>query len=72
LDPEILPEARDTTTGANTPVGDVAKASLDFSLSEEGEKDNISGNKELRDEGEHDDENNSKTPNEHQHPPTAE
>jgi hypothetical protein len=31
-----------------------------YTLSEEGEGDNISGNKELRDEGEHEDENISK------------
>ena len=35
---------------------------MDYTLSEEGEGDNISGNKELRDEAEHEDENNSKRP----------
>jgi hypothetical protein len=34
-----------TTTG-----GDVAEVSLDYTLTEEGEGDNISGNKKLRDE----------------------
>ncbi len=33
---------------------------MDYTLSEEGEGDNISGNKELRDEAEHEDENISK------------
>ena len=33
---------------------------MDYIFSEEGEGDNISGNKELRDDAEHEDENNSK------------
>ena len=56
LDPEILLEARDMTARANTPQGDVAESSLNFTLSEEGEGDNVSGNKELRGEAEHEDE----------------
>ena len=40
----------------------MAEVSLDYTLSEEGEGDNISGNKELRDEPEHEAENNSKRP----------
>jgi hypothetical protein len=35
---------------------------LDFTLSEEGEGDNINGDKNLMDEGEHDAENNSNRP----------
>jgi hypothetical protein len=58
-DPKILPDSV-TTHKVTTPEGDVAEASLDYTLSEEGEGDNISGNKELRDEAEHEDENNSK------------
>jgi hypothetical protein len=49
-DPEILPFAGDTTDKVNTPEGDIAEISLDHTLSEEGEGDNISGNKELRGE----------------------
>ena len=45
--------------------------SLYFTLPEEGEGDNTSGNKELRDEGEHVDKNNPKRPKVHLHPPTA-
>ncbi len=52
--PEILP---DTVT---TPQGDITELSQDFTLSEEGEGDNIKGNKELRKEGDDEDENNSK------------
>jgi hypothetical protein len=40
-------------------------------LSEEGEGDNISGNKELRGEGEHEDETNSKRPKVFLIPPIA-
>ena len=58
-DPEILPDSV-TTDKVTTPEGDVTEASLDYTLSEEGEGDNISGNKELRDEAKHEDENNSK------------
>jgi len=51
-----------TPDKVTTPEGDVAEVSLDYTLSEEGEGDNISGNKELRDDAEHEDENNSKRP----------
>ena len=40
----------------------MAEVSLDYTLTDEGEGDNICGNKELRDEAEHEDENNSKRP----------
>ena len=43
-----------------TPVGDVTELSQDFTLSEEGEGDNLSGNKELRKEADDEDETNSK------------
>ena len=49
-DPEILPEAGETTYKVTTPEGDVADASTVYTLSEEGEGDNTNGNKELRDE----------------------
>ncbi len=71
-DPEILPEAGNTTYKENTPEGDVAEASHDYTLSEEGEGDSISGNKELRGEGEHEDETNSKRPKVPLHPPVVE
>jgi len=48
------------TNKVTTPEGDVADVSLNYTLSKEGEGDNISGNKELREEKEHEDENNSK------------
>jgi hypothetical protein len=57
-DPEILPDI--TADKVTTPEGDVAEASMDYTLSEEGEGDNISGNKELRGEAQHEDENISK------------
>ena len=44
VDPEILPEA-ETPNKVTTLKGDVAEVSLDYTLSEEGEGDNISGNK---------------------------
>ena len=53
-DPEILPNK------VTTQEGDVTKLSQDFTLSEEGEGDNLSGNKELRKEGDDEDETNSK------------
>jgi hypothetical protein len=53
-DPEILPDK------VTTPKGDVTELSQDFTLSEDGEGDNISDNKELRKEGDDEDENNSK------------
>ena len=51
--PEILPDK------VTTPEGDVTELSQDFTLSE-GEGDNISGNKELRNDKDDEDENNSK------------
>jgi hypothetical protein len=71
-DPDVLPYAVDTTNKVNTPKGYVAEAYLDITLSEEGEGDNIIGNKELRGEAEHEDETNSKRPKVHLHPPTLE
>ena len=59
VDPKILPET-EPPDKVTTPEEDVAEVSLDYTLTEEGEGDNISGNKELRDEAEHEDENNSK------------
>jgi hypothetical protein len=53
-DSEILLEK------VNTPEGDASEISQDFTLSVEGEGDNISGNKELRKEGDDEDENISK------------
>ena len=50
------------TDKVTTPEGDVANVSLYYTLSEEREGDNISGNKELRDAKEHEDENISKRP----------
>jgi hypothetical protein len=47
-DPEILPEITETVEKADIPNGDVAAISLDNTLTEEGEGENISGNKELR------------------------
>jgi hypothetical protein len=44
----------------NTPEGEATEISWDFTLSEEGEGDNISGNKELRKDGDDEDENTSK------------
>ena len=44
----------------NTPKGEVTELSQDYTLSEEGEGNNINGNKELRKEGDDEDENNSK------------
>ena len=58
-DPEILPEAEHTKDKVTTPEGDIADASLDYTLSEEGEGENISGNKELRNEADPEDESNS-------------
>jgi len=43
--PEILPKAGEMTGKVTTPEGYVEDASLDYTLSEEGEGDNISGNK---------------------------
>jgi hypothetical protein len=62
VDLDILPKAEQTTEKVTTPEERVAKASLDFTLSEEGEGDNLSGNKQLQDEAEHEDESSSKMP----------
>jgi hypothetical protein len=59
-DQEILPEASATPKKENTPEGEASEIPQDFALSEEGEGDTISGNKELRKEGDDEDENNSK------------
>jgi len=59
-DPEVLPEASETPDKVNTPEGEATEISWDFTLSEEGEGDNISGNKELRKDGDDEDENTSK------------
>ena len=67
--PEILPESGKTTDKVNTLKRDVAEISQDYTLSEEGEGDTISGNKELRNEGETEDKNNSKRANGPLHPP---
>jgi hypothetical protein len=69
-DLEIIPKDGQTTEKVITPEGDVAEVSLDYTLSE-GEGDNISGNKKLRDEVEHEDGNNSKMPKVPLHPVTA-
>ena len=53
-DPELLPDK------VTTPEGEVTELSQDFPPSEEGEGDNISGNKEIRDLKDNEDENNSK------------
>ena len=53
-DPEILPY------NVTTPEGEIIELSQDFTLSEEGEGDNIGGIKELRKNGDDEDENNSK------------
>jgi hypothetical protein len=53
-DPEILPDK------VTTPERDVTELSQDFILSKEGEGDNINGNKELRKEGDDEDDTNSK------------
>jgi hypothetical protein len=47
---------------ADTPESYVVDISLDYTLSKEGEGDSISGNKELREEGNTIDETNSKRP----------
>jgi hypothetical protein len=59
-DPKILPEAGETTEKSNTPEGNVAEISKDCTLSEEGEGGNISSNKQLWNDGDNEDENNSK------------
>ena len=58
-DPEIFPKAGETTNKGNTPKADDTEIPQDYTLSDEGEGDNINGNKELRNEGDNEDENNS-------------
>jgi hypothetical protein len=70
-DPEVLPDAVDTTARANPREGDDVEAPLDSTLSEEGEGDNISGNKELW-ASEPEDETISKRLKVPLHPPTTE
>ena len=70
--PELLPEIGNTIDKVNTLEGDIAEVSLDYTLSEEGEGDNISGNKELQGETKHEDETNSKRPKVPPQPPTTE
>jgi len=52
-DPKVLPEAEDTENKVNTLEGDTTEGSIDLTLTEEGEGNNISGNKDLRDDTEH-------------------
>ncbi len=53
-DPKILPNKE------TTPEGDFIELSQEYTLSDEGEGDNINGNKELRDLKDNEDENSSK------------
>ena len=61
-DPEILPEITQTKDNADTPEGKATDISLDYTLTEEGKGDNISGNKEKRNNGDTEDETNMKRP----------
>ncbi len=61
-DPEILPETTKTEDNAYTPEEKVAEISLDYILTEEGKGDNISGNKQKRNNGDTEDETNMKRP----------
>ena len=70
--PGDTPRGREYDKKVNTLEGDTAQVSLDYTLSEEGEGDNISGNEELRGETEHEDETNSKRPKVPLQPPTTE
>jgi hypothetical protein len=70
-DPEVLPEVEDPENILNILEGDTAEGSIDLTLTKEGEKDNISGNKELRDHTKHEDETNSKRPKVPLQPPSA-
>ncbi len=56
-DQEVLPYASETLYNVQTLEGEAANISHDYKLSEEGEGDTITGNKELRKEGEDEDEN---------------
>ena len=55
-----------------TPEGEVTDLSQDYTLSEEGEGENISGNKELRDDKDAEEENNMKRAKGPQHTPETE
>ena len=59
-DLEVLPNACEIPNNVQTPEGDAANTSLDYTLSEEGEGDNINDNKELRKNGEDEHDNSSK------------
>jgi len=50
-DAEIFPEVTQTEENAETPEGKVADISLHYTLTEERKGDNISGNKEQRNDG---------------------
>ncbi len=65
-DLEILPEAWDIKDKSNTPEGDVTEISQDYTLSEEGE-----GDKQLRNDGDNEDEINSKRAKGPLQPPIA-
>jgi hypothetical protein len=71
-DPGILPKAEQTNEKVTTPEGNFATVSLDYTRSEEREGDSISGNKELRNDANEEDETNSKRPKVPLHPDTAE
>jgi hypothetical protein len=59
-DPTIFPKAGETANKSNTLEGYDAEISQDYAFSENGEDDNIIGKKELRNEGDNEDEKNSK------------
>ena len=59
-DLEVLLDATEIPDNVQTPEEEAANLSQYFTLSEEGEGDNISGNKELHKDGADEDENNSK------------
>ena len=61
-DLEILPEITQTEDNGDTPEEKAAEISLDYILTEEGKGDNISGNKEKRNDGDTKDETNMKRP----------
>ena len=71
-DPEVLPKVQDSENILNTLEGDTTEGSIDLTLTEDGERDNTSGNKELRDHTKLEDETNSKRPKVRLQPPTAE
>jgi hypothetical protein len=59
-DPKILLDATKTPDNIQTPEEEATNVSYDYTLSEEGEGDNIIGNKELHKDGTDEDENNLK------------